>query len=38
LKANLARVSFVLFAEKKARLILDVELKEGSTNEETTKE
>jgi hypothetical protein len=34
----LAKASFVLFAEKKARLILHVELKEESTIEETTKE
>ena len=38
MKANLASVSFVLFAEKKARLILHVELEKESANEETIKE
>jgi hypothetical protein len=38
LKAKLASVGFVLFAEKEARLILHVELKKESANEETRKE
>jgi hypothetical protein len=38
LKAKLAYVSFVLIAEKKARLILHAELDKESANEETIKE